>query len=43
MVEKWSVTIFIEKKKKVKETKKYIRNSQNNKIHKNKNGIRNFL
>ena len=46
MVEKWSATIFIEKNKyktKVKKTKKYIRNSKNNKIQKNKNGIHNFL
>ena len=45
MVEKRSVTIFIEKKQyktKVEKTKKYIRKKKKKKIH-NKNGIRNFL
>ena len=41
MIEKWSATIFIEKTP--QKTKKYIRNSKNNEIHKNKNGIHNFF
>ena len=45
MVEKWSATIFIEKNntKQKSKNKEIHKKFQKNKIHKNKNGIRNFL